>query len=145
MDFVLNWFWAHTLMKFRRKIEMVHEIDLVSSELSLYTFKRVCRTTSKRLGETSKFTWNEVENWYHLTVFFSSEYYYICLFLKSQKWKIKLTESTNNFCTSDRAVRTIKVNLKERFIGNDGFLQIFMWWIKCSQRIKVLLLDKFRI
>ena len=42
-------------------------------------------------------------------------------------WTIKLTESTNNFFTSDRAVRTIKVNMKERFIGNDGFLQIFMW------------------
>ena len=42
-------------------------------------------------------------------------------------WKTKLTESTNNFCTSDRAVRTIKVNKKERFIGNGDFLQIFMW------------------
>ena len=42
-------------------------------------------------------------------------------------WTIKLTESTNNFCTSDRAVRTIKVDMKERFIGNDGFLQIFVW------------------
>ena len=44
-----------------------------------------------------------------------------------QMWTIKLTESTNNFCTSDTAVRTIKVNMQERFIGNDGFLQIFMW------------------
>ena len=42
-------------------------------------------------------------------------------------WTIKLTESTNNFCTSDRAVRTIKVNVKKGFIENDGFLQIFMW------------------
>ena len=60
-------------------------------------------------------------------------------------WTIKLTESTNNFCTSDRVVRTIKVNMKERLIGNDGFLQILMWSINCSQRIKELLLDKFRI
>ena len=44
-----------------------------------------------------------------------------------QMWTIKLTESTNKVCTSDRTVRTIKVNMKERFIGNDGFLQIFMW------------------
>ena len=62
-----------------------------------------------------------------------------------QMWTIKLTESTNNFCTSDTAVRTIKVNMQERFIGNDGFLQIFMWRINCSQRIKELLLDKFSI
>ena len=62
-----------------------------------------------------------------------------------QMWTIKLTESTNNFCTSDRVVRTIKVNMKERLIGNDGFLQILMWSINCSQRIKELLLDKFRI
>ena len=31
-------------------------------------------------------------------------------------WTIKLTKSTNNFCTSDGAVRTVKVNMKERFI-----------------------------
>ena len=37
-----------------------------------------------------------------------------------QMWTIKLTESTNNFCASDRAVRTIKVNMKERFIESDG-------------------------
>ena len=55
-------------------------------------------------------------------------------------WTIKLTESTNNFYTSDRAVRTIKVDMKERFIGNDGFLQIFVWWINCSQRMKDLIL-----
>ena len=55
-------------------------------------------------------------------------------------WTIKLTESTNNFCTSDRAVRTIKVDMKERFIGNDGFLQIFVWCINCSQRMKDLIL-----
>ena len=42
-------------------------------------------------------------------------------------WTIKLTESTNNFGVSDRAVCTVKLNMKERFIGNDGFLQIFMW------------------
>ena len=62
-----------------------------------------------------------------------------------QMWTIKLTESTNNFCTSDRAVRKIKVNMKEKFIGNDGFLQVYMWQINYSQRIKELLLDKFRI
>ena len=64
VDVVLNWYWAHTLIKFRGKIELVHEIDLVSDhleytirllvtnqespELSLYTFKRVCRTTFQK-------------------------------------------------------------------------------------------------
>ena len=63
VDVVLNWYWAHTLIKFRGKIELVHEIDLVSDhleytirllvtnqespELSLYTFKQVCRTSFK--------------------------------------------------------------------------------------------------
>ena len=62
-----------------------------------------------------------------------------------QMWIIKPTESTNNFCTSDRLVCTIKVNIKERFTGNDGFLQMFMCSINCSQRVKELLLDKFSI
>ena len=60
---VLNCYWAHILIKFRGKIELVHEIDLVSDhleytirllvtnqespELSLYTFKQVCRTSFK--------------------------------------------------------------------------------------------------
>ena len=62
-----------------------------------------------------------------------------------QMWIIKSTESKNNFCTSDRLVSTIKVDIKERFIGNGSFLQIFMWSMDCSQRIKDLLLDKFSI
>ena len=42
-------------------------------------------------------------------------------------WNMKLTESTNIFCTSDKVVRTIKVNIKETFMGNDGFLQMCIW------------------
>ena len=42
-------------------------------------------------------------------------------------WTMKLTESTNISCTIARLVCTIKVNIKERFTGNDGFLQMFMW------------------
>ena len=44
-----------------------------------------------------------------------------------QMWTMKLTESTNISGTSDRLVCTIKVNIKERFTENDGFLQMFMW------------------
>ena len=42
-------------------------------------------------------------------------------------WTIKLTESRNICYISDRVACTIKVNIKETFMGNDGFLQIFMW------------------
>ena len=62
-----------------------------------------------------------------------------------QGWTMKLTESTNICCTSDRVTCTIKVNIKETFMGNDGFLQMFIWLMDCSQRIKGLLIDKFNI
>ena len=51
-------------------------------------------------------------------------------------WIMKLTESTNICWTSDRLVCTIKVNIKETLIGNDGFLQIFILRMDCSERIK---------
>ena len=38
---------------------------------------------------------------------------------------MKLTESTDT-CTSDRVACTIKVNIKETFMGNESFLQMFM-------------------
>ena len=38
---------------------------------------------------------------------------------------MKLTESTDT-CTSDKIACTIKVNIKETFMGNKGFLQMFM-------------------
>ena len=44
-----------------------------------------------------------------------------------QMWTVKLTESTNIYCTSEKLVCKIKVNIKERFVGNEGFLQVFMW------------------
>ena len=51
-----------------------------------------------------------------------------------------------NTChVSVRAACTIKVNIKELLMGNDDFLQMFMWLMDCSQRIKEPLLDKFII
>ena len=44
-----------------------------------------------------------------------------------QVWTMKLTESTNICYISDRGASTIKVNIKEILMGNDGFLQMFMW------------------
>ena len=44
-----------------------------------------------------------------------------------QVWTMKLTESTNICCTGDRVNCTIKVNIKETFMGNDSFPQMFIW------------------
>ena len=44
-----------------------------------------------------------------------------------QGWSMKLTESTNICCTSDRITCTIKVDIKETSRGNDGFLEMFIW------------------
>ena len=38
---------------------------------------------------------------------------------------MKLTESTDT-CTTDRVACTTKVHIKET-LGNEGFLQMFMW------------------
>ena len=40
-------------------------------------------------------------------------------------WTMKLTESPNICYAIDRVACTIKVNIKETFMGNDGFLQMF--------------------
>ena len=82
------------------------------------------------LRQTSKFTWNEIDNWCNFAASFMSQ---ICT--------MKLTESINICYFSVRVVRTIK----ETFMGNDGFLQIFISWMDCSQRIKDLLLHKWSI
>ena len=63
----------------------------------------------------------------------------------SQVLTMKLTESTNICCAIIRVAGTIKVNIKEIFMGNDGFPQMFIWLMDCRQRIKDLLLDKFSI
>ena len=44
-----------------------------------------------------------------------------------QVWTMKLTESVNICHFSNRFARTIEVNIKEIFMGNDGFLQILIW------------------
>ena len=61
-------------------------------------------------------------------------------------WTMNLTESTD-ISTSDKGYNycIIKVNIKETFMGNEDFLQMFMWWMDCSQKIKDLLFDKFSI
>ena len=88
---VLNWYWAHTLIKVTEKIKLVHEIDLVcdlvilfiahqesvSYKLRTYWASSLYIQTSAQnyfrnsLIKTSKFTWNEVDNWYNFTMFFS--------------------------------------------------------------------------
>ena len=46
----------------------------------------------------------------------------VFLFFMLQGWNMKLTESTNICCTSDRVACIIKMNIKETFMGNDDFL-----------------------
>ena len=58
---------------------------------------------------------------------------------------MKLTESNNVCYISNRVARTIIVNIKATDMEIDGILQMFMWCMDCSQRIKDLLLDKFSI
>ena len=48
-------------------------------------------------------------------------------FFMLQAWTMKLTESTNICHFSDRFATTIKVNIKETFLGKDGFLRMFIW------------------
>ena len=45
----------------------------------------------------------------------------------SQVWTMKLTESMNICYVSVRVSRTTKVNIKESLMGNDLFLQMFIW------------------
>ena len=47
-------------------------------------------------------------------------------FFMSQVWTMKLTESINICYDSARVFRTIKLNIKETFMGNDGSLKIFV-------------------
>ena len=45
----------------------------------------------------------------------------------SQAWTMKLTESMTDCYVSVRVSRTIKLTIKEIFMGSDSFLQIFIW------------------
>ena len=54
----------------------------------------------------------------------------------SQVWTIQLTELMNICYVSVRVSCAIKVNIKETFMGNNPFLQIFIWGMHCSQRTR---------
>ena len=58
---------------------------------------------------------------------------------------MKLTKSKNVCYISDRVARTIIVNIKETAMEIDDILQMFLWCMDCSQRMKDLLLEKFSI
>ena len=49
------------------------------------------------------------------------------LFSTLQMWTMKLTESMNICYISDRVACTIKVNIKESFMENCGFLQMDLY------------------
>ena len=54
-------------------------------------------------------------------------------FFMLQVWTMKLTESINICYVSVRVVCTLKVNIKEIFMGNNDFLQMFIRRMDCSQ------------
>ena len=54
-------------------------------------------------------------------------------FFMLQVWTMKLTESINICYVSVRVVCTLKVNIKEIFMGNNDFLQMFLRRMDCSQ------------
>ena len=58
-------------------------------------------------------------------LFLSAVDNYICVYLMSKVWTIKLIESVNICYVSVRAACTIKVNIKETFMGNDGFMHYY--------------------
>ena len=53
----------------------------------------------------------------------------------SQVWTMTLNESMNIYVSVRVSCRT-KVNIKETFIGNDPFLQMFIWGMHYSERIR---------
>ena len=53
--------------------------------------------------------------------------YIFVYFFMSQMWAMKLTESTKIYYISDGVTYIIKVNIKEIFMGNNGYLRIFIW------------------
>ena len=61
----------------------------------------------------------------------------------SQVLSMKLTELTNICYISDRVPCTTKMKIKETFLGKMVLLQMFIYWLDCSQRIKDLSLDIF--
>ena len=58
---------------------------------------------------------------------------------------MKLTASKSFCYISDSVGCTVKVNIKEILLGNNGFLQTFVFGMDCSQKIKDLLFNKLSI
>ena len=102
-------FWqiSNTLIKFVFRAFLYLNLSTVHVILNCYW------------EHTSKFTWNEFDNWCNFTVLFNSKKY-IFVYFMSQVWIIKSTESTNICYVSDRVACIIKMNVKETFMGNDS-------------------------
>ena len=62
----------------------------------------------------------------------------VFVYLMLQVWTMKLTESMNICYVSVSVSRTIKVNIEETFMRNDPFLQMFIWRMHSTQRIRLI-------
>ena len=156
---VLNWYWAHFGKSYQENQVVVwrscfwplisHQETIIykprtSLGLSMHIKSHVQNNFWNFLRQTSRFTRMKLTTVVALRCF-SSKQWRICLFFVLHLWNIKLTESKNVFCINGRVACTIKLNIKETFMQEDGFLQKFMSWMDCSQITKHLLLDKYII
>ena len=53
--------------------------------------------------------------------------YIFVYFFMVKVWTKKLTESISTCYVRVRVAHKVKVNIKETFMGNDGFLPTFIW------------------
>ena len=60
-----------------------------------------------------------------VTLLFLSTVNNLCFFFMSQVWTMKVAESTNICYVNDTVACTIKMNVKETFIGNGSFRKWF--------------------
>ena len=136
---VLSRYWAHTLMKVTGKVKVLHEIDLVcdhlkntkrklvtnleSPELSLYAFKSVCRTILETLwGKLQNLLGMKLTTGVTLLLLSAVDNNFVFI---SQVLTMKSTEPTNICYIIDKVACTIKRNIKEAFLKNNGFARIY--------------------
>ena len=78
------------------------------------------------MRQSSKFTLNGVDNGCNILMqlmFLSSvnNNFFVTV------WAMKFTETTNVWYISVRVTCTIKLNIKKPFMGDQDFVQMFMW------------------
>ena len=68
-----------------------------------------------------------------------------CFYNTKKLWVTNREPPELSLCTYKPVWRFTFKTPWGNFMGNEGFLQMFMWWMDCIQKIKYLLLGKFSI